>query len=154
MKTLPTLLLSLFAAGVALADGDRMRVPLLPKYQQECSACHIAYPPGLLPATSWQRLMGDLPRHFGSDASLDAATVSELNRWLVLNARKSSVGQRTRELPPEGRITRSAWFVSEHDEISAATWKRATIKSASNCIACHGGAEQGNFNEHAVRIPR
>ena len=31
-------------------------VPLLPKYQQECAACHVAYPPGMLPADSWQRL--------------------------------------------------------------------------------------------------
>jgi len=151
MKVITGLLISLLASTTAHADSERSRVPLLPRYQQECAACHIAYPPGLLPAASWQRLMGDLPRHFGSDASLDAASVSELNRWLVLNA---GVGKRARELPPEDRITRSTWFIREHDEISSATWKRASIKSASNCIACHGGAEQGNFNEHAVRIPR
>ena len=150
MKTITGLLIWLLAA-TAQADSDRTRVPLLPKYQQECSACHIAYPPGLLPAASWQRLMGNLPRHFGSDASLDPASVSALNRWLVL---KAGVGKGFREPPPEDRITRSAWFIREHDEISAATWKRPAIKSASNCIACHGGAEQGNFDEHAVRIPR
>ena len=40
-------------------EGDRpgrarTRVPMLAAYQQECSACHMAYPPGLLPAASWQ----------------------------------------------------------------------------------------------------
>ncbi len=68
--------LALVAALVpAHADGERagMRVPLLPAYKQECGSCHLAYPPGLLPASSWQRLMGDLPHHFGTDASLDAA---------------------------------------------------------------------------------
>ena len=28
----------------------------------------------MLPAASWQRLMNNLPRHHGSDASLDPAT--------------------------------------------------------------------------------
>jgi hypothetical protein len=33
-------------------------------------------------------------------------------------------------------------------------FRRASIKSAANCTACHGGADQGNFSEHAVRIPK
>lgn len=149
--SLATLLVA-FAAQ-ALADGDKHRptVPLLPKYQQECSACHLAYPPGMLPSASWQRITANLGKHYGSDASLDAASVAELNRWLVANA---GTGKRGRQEPPEDRITRSAWFIHEHDEIAAATWKRASIKSAANCAACHTRAEQGDFNEHAVRIPR
>ena len=50
---------------IAQADDRTAPVPLLPKYQQECAACHTAYPPGLLPAASWQRLMGGLGKHFG-----------------------------------------------------------------------------------------
>ena len=65
------LVLALMAAS-AHADSDS-RVPLLPAYVQECGSCHVAFAPGLLPAASWQRLMADLGRHFGSDASLDAA---------------------------------------------------------------------------------
>ncbi len=138
-------------AGAALADDGHQgkRVPLLPKYQQECSACHIAYPPGMLPAASWQRLMNNLPHHFGTDASLDAASVQQLSAWLADN----SAG-RARAEPPQDRITRSAWFVREHDEVPAAVWKRAAVKSPSNCAACHTRADQGDFNEHAVRIPR
>jgi mono/diheme cytochrome c family protein len=139
--------------GLSLADGDRSRpvVPLLPVYQQECAACHLAYPPGMLPAASWQRITANLPKHYGTDASLDPATVSELNRWLVANA---GTYKRVREVPPDDRITRSAWFVRKHDEVPAAAWKRASVKSAANCAACHGGAEKGDFSEHLVRIPR
>jgi mono/diheme cytochrome c family protein len=126
-------------------------VPLLPVYQQECAACHLAYPPGMLPAASWQRITANLPKHYGTDASLDPATVSELNRWLVANA---GTYKRVREVPPDDRITRSAWFVRKHDEVPAAAWKRASVKSAANCAACHGGAEKGDFSEHLVRIPR
>jgi len=44
--------------------------------------------------------------------------------------------------------------VHEHDEIPAQVFKRASIGSAANCIACHSGAEQGYFDEDSVRIPR
>lgn len=146
------------AAGIGLctparAGGDSRaaQLPLLPSYKTECAACHIAYPPRLLPAASWQRLMTNLPRHFGTDASLDAATVTALSTWLSANAAE---GRRAAQPPAEDRITRSAWFTREHDEVPAATWKRPSIKSASNCMACHTGADRGDFNEHNVRIPR
>ncbi|HEX9173971.1 MAG TPA: diheme cytochrome c [Telluria sp.] len=124
--------------------------PLLPKYQQECAACHVAYPPQLLPAESWQRLMRGLPHHFGTDASLDAASVQQLSMWLAQHARTPKAGQAA---PPEDRITRSAWFQREHREISPRTWQLPKVKSASNCLACHVRANQGVFDEHEIRIP-
>jgi hypothetical protein len=143
---------SIGSASVALADeGHRARVPLLPAYQQECASCHVAYPPGMLPAASWQRLMNNLPHHFGTDASLDAATVQQLSAWLTANAGSD---RRVRDAPPQDRITRSAWFVRKHDEVPPAVWKRAAVKSPSNCAACHTRADQGDFDEDYVRIPR
>ena len=38
--------------------------------------------------------------------------------------------------------------------LPAATWQRPAVKSASNCAACHTRADQGDFDEHTVRIPR
>jgi len=136
----------------ARADGARLtNGPMLPIYRQECAACHIAYPPGLLPAASWQRLMDNLPHHFGVDASLDAATAKPVVAWLAANA---ATYKRVREEPPADRITRSAWFVRKHDEVSASAWQRPAIKSPANCAACHAQADQGDFDEHRVRIPR
>jgi cytochrome c553 len=157
MRPCITRLLGAAVAAVALtapaqaADGQRgARVPLLPAYQQECASCHLAYPPSLLPAASWQRLMSDLPHHFGTDASIDAATLREIDGWLTAHAGRARNGT----APPEDRITRSPWFVREHREVSAATWARPSIRSASQCAACHTRAEQGVFDEHDVRIPR
>lgn len=135
----------------AWAEGNQRMAPLLPKYQQECGACHVAFPPDMLPAASWKRLMNQLGSHYGTDASLDAATAKQLESWLSANA---GSGKRVREEPPQDRITRSAWFIRQHDEVSAASWKLPAVKGASNCIACHKGANQGDFNEHQVRIPR
>jgi hypothetical protein len=146
--------LSVFA-GSALADVDSIaRAPLPPKYQQECAACHVAFPPGMLPAASWQRLMGGLDKHFGTDASLDAASVKELSAWLAAQAGTNRRSRREAAAPPEDRITRTAWFVREHHEVAARTWKRPAVKSAANCPACHARADQGVFDEDDIRIPR
>ncbi|UCH18489.1 MAG: cytochrome C, partial [Burkholderiales bacterium] len=120
------------------------------------------YPPGMLPAASWQRLMGKLERHFGTDASLDAASTNEIATWLSAHADNGrthdddghSKARRDTAAVPEERITRTAWFVSEHREVAASAWKRPAVKSAANCPACHARADQGVFDEDDVRIPR
>lgn len=153
LRALLALAFLLGAAPAAFADDDTRgpRAPLPPTYRQECAACHIAYPPDMLPAASWKRLLDTLPRHFGTDASLDSASVNGLSGWLAANAGTS---RRVRAAPPDDRITTSAWFVKQHDEVPAAAWKRPPVKSASNCTACHTLADQGDFNEHDARIPR
>ena len=113
-------------------------------WQTECSACHIAYPPGMLPATSWREMMRTLDQHFGTDASLDAQTVAEILPFLEKNAGESSAKTL--------RITETGWFKHEHDEISEIVWKR--VKSPSNCAACHTQADKGNFDEDTIRIPK
>lgn len=150
-RALLPLLVALVWAAAPAARADGPRVPLLPKYQQECGSCHVAYPPGMLPAQAWQRLLDNLPRHFGTDASLDPATVGELSKWLALHA---ATTRRYGIAPPQDRITRSEWFTREHREVPADAWKRAAVKSPANCAACHTRAEQGDFDEDHVRIPR
>ena len=145
---------ALLGASHAAHAGDDQRgraVALLPAYKQECGACHAPFPPGMLPVDSWRRLLSDLPRHYGTDASLDAATLKELSTWLAANA---GTYRRVRDAPPEDRITKSAWFIRKHDEVPAAAWRLPAVKSATNCTACHAQAIQGDFNEHYVRIPR
>jgi len=120
-------------------------------FQTECAACHIAYPAGLLPSGSWQHLMANLNQHFGSDASLDAATTQAIATYLTNNA---GTYKRVSEMPPQDRITQSYWFARKHNKhVDASVWSRPAIGSRSNCAACHAGADQGNFNEHSVRIP-
>ena len=145
------LLTALGILQAAFADGDRRMVPLLPKYQQECAACHLAYPPGMLPAASWKRVMANLPRHYGTDASLDPATVKELSNWLGANA---GTYQRVSEEPPQDRITTSSWFERKHREVAPQVWKRAAIGSRANCAACHTGADKGDFDDDNIRIPK
>jgi mono/diheme cytochrome c family protein len=141
-----------FAITVA-ADSKAPIVPLLPVYKQECSACHVAYPAGMLPAASWKRLMGGLNKHYGTDASLDEKSLAEISGWLDGHA---GTYKRVSEMPPDDRITKSAWFIRKHNEreVSPAVWKRASVGSASNCIACHTNAAQGSFSEREIKIPK
>jgi hypothetical protein len=104
----------------------------------------------MLPARSWQRLMGGLDRHFGTDASLDAATVREIESWLRSNA---GTWRRDADGPPQDRITRSAWFEREHRKVGAAARRSPSAGSAANCGACHPGADLGRFDDEAVRRP-
>lgn len=135
----------------AWADGRVMPAQVPSIYKQECAACHMAYPPGMLPAASWQRIMNGLERHYGTDASLEPSQVKQIAAWLHSNA---GTYKRVKEEPPQDRITLSAWFVRKHREVEASVWQRASIKSAAQCVACHTQAGQGNFDEHQVRIPR
>lgn len=135
----------------AHADGGRMMPrDAPPAYQQECAACHTAYPPGMLPAASWRSIMKGLGKHYGSDASLDAATVAQLNTWLQAHA---GTYKRVAEVPPQDRITRSAWFERKHREVHPSVWKLPSVKSPANCAACHTGADRGVFDDDQLRWP-
>jgi len=119
-------------------------------WQAECASCHIAYPPNLLSAPAWRRLMAGLDKHFGTDASIDARSAAEIGAFLENNAGRGKRGSDSGTL----RISETPWFKRKHDEVSASTWKNPKVKTAANCTACHAGAERGEFDEHAVRIPR
>ena len=129
-------------------------------YQTECGACHLAYPPELLPARSWTRLMGGLDDHFGQNAELDAAEQATMTRWLERNAAEHSSRSIARRVvrDSEGqtplRISELRFIKREHDEVSPQVWRRPAVGSVANCAACHRGAEKGSFSEHDIRIPR
>ena len=157
-RPLSTLILGLLVtlgigASTAVAGGSKDFQPLAmsEKYRSECASCHLAYPPALLPLASWRRLLGSLDKHYGVDASLEPAEVLEISQWLEPLA---GTYKKVREEPQDDRITKAAWFVREHRKIEAEVWLRASIKSAASCVACHTTAEQGNYNDDFVRIPK
>jgi hypothetical protein len=163
MKFIQPLLLATLAAlavTTASAEGryngeDRGR-PVMPseinaKTQAECGGCHMAFPAGLLPAASWKKLMTGLDKHFGTDASLSTTDTTEISNYLV----KYASNRWTANTAPL-RISESQWFKAKHSsgEINPAVWKRESIKSPANCMACHSGADKGNFDERSIKIPQ
>lgn len=143
------------AARVADAPG------VADRYRAECGSCHLAYPPGLLPAASWQRLLDGLDAHFGQNAELDAPTRTLLAGWLSKHAAESGENKRgqkiLRSLGGEAplRLSTTPYIVRKHRELSPAVLARPAVGSLANCTACHGeGAARGDFEEDRVRIPR
>lgn len=109
------------------------------KWKQECSGCHIPFPPGLLQAESWIKIMESLDSHFGVDASLTANETREITRFLVNNA-----STRWRSSVPPSRISDATWFKNVH-YLHESFWNRPLVKSPSNCFACHKHADHGDF---------
>ena len=166
-KNLAVLALAVLLPGAWISKGlaDHEAVFPMPKgeqYMNECGSCHTAYAPGLLPARSWQRLMSGLARHFGEDASLDAATSDRITRSLVELAADSSAAnmlmQRINVAIPSGdtpdRIILSGFFKYMHDEVPGYIWSRQVVGSPGNCGACHSKANSGRYPEREIAIPK
>ena len=139
--------------GVALpAFADRLPLPAdtPASYTEECGSCHLAYPPALLAAGDWQRLMAGLNDHFGTAAAVDGKKGAEIKSFLERHAgnaaKLGSAGN-----PP--RISTTARFIRKHNEVPAKLWRDPRVKSAANCEACHRGAANGNFSEHDLALP-
>lgn len=142
------LIFALLAAFTVPALADRLPLPAdtPASYRDECGSCHLAYPPALLAAGDWQRLLAGLSDHFGSDAAVDATQQREIAAFLTRHAGNPGAAGN----PP--RITRTARFVRKHDEIPARFWRDPRVRSPANCEACHTRAGEGRFSEHEIGI--
>lgn len=132
-----------------------------PVYKEECGSCHIAYPPGLLPTRSWNKVMINLEDHFGDNAEVDTKTYRIITKFLLTNSADKSDYRRSKKINQSihfsdlpVRISETPYFKHKHDEIPARLVSaNSKVNSFSQCDACHANAEQGSFNEHDIRIP-
>lgn len=142
--------------GRAQAGGGHYYPPVAdPVVKEECGSCHLAFAPSMLPARSWQRMMGELKNHFGDDASVDAATARRIADYLVANAADSAAGARYGGKLQRGvaagaapqRISELPKWVREHREVPAWEWKHKEVRTRANCTACHTDAERGYYDD-------
>lgn len=130
-------------------------------YKEECGSCHFTYQPGLLPARSWQKMMGDLENHFDENAELDKETQVILTKYLVGNAADDADYKRSKRImnslsknDTPLRITETPYFIRKHDEIpKRLVQDNPKLGSFSKCAVCHVNAEKGSYEEDEVRIP-
>jgi hypothetical protein len=176
-------LVSLASAGMVLADkdsyddDDRERRGFFSRwsgsnsmaynsqdrqlYEEECGSCHFPFQPGFLPADSWQRLMEGLEDHFDENAELSDEKAQRISAFLLENAAdrsdreiSSKVMWSLRNRPAPIRITETAFFQHEHEEIPARFLTRQEpALSFVNCDSCHTRALQGSYREREIRIP-
>jgi len=104
-------------------------------WRNECGACHMAFPPRMLPAEDWQLIMRRLDRHFGADASLDDALRSQIAAFLERNGSHEMFRDTGDELP---RLTARAWFERRHQG-AIRRLLQGRLKSLADCQGCHPG---------------
>jgi hypothetical protein len=121
---------------------------------KECGACHMVYPPQLLPQRSWEAIMSNLGEHFGDNAVLPDDVRVDILAFLAANAADAPDRPHYRGvvggLPSSAvplRITELPWFRGRHGEVNLAGLANTKIKSAANCVGCHAGAAAGVYVE-------
>ncbi len=130
-------------------------------YKKECGACHTPFPAYFLPASSWDKIMGTLDKHFGESATLSADDQAALKKYLAAHAADNKSDRRgDRVMASLGgkeaplRVTEVKYFISLHHEVPKKVFvNNPKLKSFSDCGACHPGAAAGNFDEDDVKIP-
>lgn len=144
---------ALIAASPAHAGDDWVPPVTDPLVRKECGACHMAFQPAFLPARSWDRMMAELPNHFGEDASLPAETAQAIRTYLTANAGDVVMAGRARKYmrwvargaTPQW-ITRNPDFERKH-RFADRVWADPKVVTKSNCPACHADAERGLYDE-------
>lgn len=123
-------------------------------YATQCSACHMAYPPWLLPARSWREIIGNLTNHFGEDASLSKSQTAAVLTFAVDHAADSPYGNARilDGLPASStplRITDLPVWRAIHREMLANGQMTLGTgpHAAANCMRCHGGGGGGEGGE-------
>lgn len=145
------------AASIGRAEDDEgLQMPKIESAAvvKECGACHMAFQPEWLPKRSWEALMGKLEDHFGEVATVPESTRTEILAYLVAHAADAPGSpyarwmlRRLKDTEVPLRITELPSWKRAHHELSAKSFTKPKVKTASNCVACHAGAAKGWFED-------
>ncbi|MCF6238118.1 MAG: cytochrome b/b6 domain-containing protein [Candidatus Marinimicrobia bacterium] len=129
-------------------------------WREECGACHLAFHSSLLPARSWQAMMDGQSSHFGEDLYLEQDAIDEIQTFLVDNSAEKMLTEAAwkinQSIPKADiplRVIETRYWMDKHQEISAQIWEHPIINGKINCAACHLDADDGTFEDAAMRIP-
>lgn len=133
-------------------------IPQNKLYQSDCASCHMGFQPNLLPSTSWEKMMSPkaLEDHFGDNAEVDEQDRLSILAYLKTYAADHKGKRLLRFSKGEAplRITELRYFKREHNEVPKRMVQgNPKVRSLSNCMACHTGAERGDYSERGIRVP-
>ncbi len=162
MSVLSIIMLSSAGAFAGGHDGESKTLPKVTNetYKAKCGGCHFAYQPGLLPAKSWQKIIDSPGAHAGGALSLDQAAKAEIRTYLTQNSAEHSRAKRSRKILASvggsvpTRISEVPYIREKHRGINQEVFSRKSVGSRGNCIACHTTAENGDYDDDTVRIPK
>jgi hypothetical protein len=151
------LFFGLYGIVATAAAGDAQVYNKDALYIEECGACHLAYPPGLLPTASGRGIMAGLEDHFGENAELDEESAAHISSYLEREALRSgeptTMSKMLRNLPAEPplRITEFPAFLSAHQEIAEQLdMETFPLGFLSPCADCHRQAADALFDKELL----
>ena len=140
-------------------NNDHLKPVINQTYKETCGECHLAYQPELLPSESWLKILNQLDNHYGEEIETDPDTIKNISDYLKTNGAENSSAERSVKImrclggQVPIRITDIPYIRKKHHELDPAIFKRKSIGSLSNCVACHTTAENGIYDDDAVKIP-
>lgn len=156
-------LFSSFILAIACADesGSKKSLGVVDNliYREQCGVCHFAYQPALLPSGSWHKILSRLPDHNEESVVVEESDIKIIKEYLEKNAAEHSSAKRAVKIlksleahTPE-KITDVPYIRRKHHDVKDEVFKRKSIGSPANCVACHTTAEDGVYEDDNVRIP-
>ena len=114
----------------------------------------------MLPSGSWEKIIAGFDDHFGEELEIDTESKNVILGYLITNsAEKSSAKRAVKIMKSLGnrtpiRITEIPYILEKHNEVDPDVFKKESIGSLSNCLACHTTAGKGVYEDDYVVIPK
>ncbi|WP_413167646.1 cytochrome C [Capilliphycus salinus ALCB114379] len=105
-------------------------------YLENCSGCHIALPPEVLPSQTWRQILQDT-QHYGRQLK-PLVDPPRLLIWNYLQTFSRPLNLEEEQLP--FRVERSRFFRAIHPRVEF-----SQPISVNNCLNCHPSASEYNF---------
>jgi hypothetical protein len=140
-------------------DGHKGSTAAVGAYAATCGSCHWAYAPQLLPKKSWEIALASLGDHFGSEVVLSEQQKRAVSDHLLSGAADVSSSELSRKVmrslggAAPSRVTEVPYIQRKHRKLAPDVLARRGVGGLANCIACHPGATDLDFEDDRVRIP-
>jgi cytochrome b len=132
-------------------------------YFTDCGNCHTPYPPYLFPERSWKRLMDGLNDHFNeriTEHNVSMGARASIRKYLYANSAEHSSREAAykmlQSMGEHSPISSSKvmYWRELHKNIPNSVFRRPSIKSKTNCKACHAYFEYGVLDDAYIYIPQ
>jgi hypothetical protein len=105
-------------------------------YLENCSGCHIAIPPEVMPTETWKQLLEKPENHYGQSLT-NIDRITQLLIWDYLRTFSRSL---TVKEPIPLYIAQSRYFKVLHPKV-----KLPKTVTHETCVTCHPGASKFDF---------
>jgi cytochrome b len=137
------------------AEKTAARALAATAWGKECSSCHLAYAPAVLPMRSWVRTLEEQDRHFGEDLSLSASAAARLLDEARAAAAPSWAARALADsAPPDAaplRVTEVPYWRRVHARVPREQLAPPWASGPHECEACHADAHSGKFHPRMIR---